>query len=87
MSKSLEHFAEDNGIANKYEKMPNLDSNQGDATTYPSKWLKLKRLTYQLLVRLKNMKLDFSSTSVRVYIGMTALNNFDRLHCGWTSEI
>lgn len=45
MSKSLEHFAEDNGIANKYEKVPNLDSNQGDATTYPSKWLKLKRLT------------------------------------------
>lgn len=46
MSKSLEHFAEDNGIANKYEKVSNLDSNQGDATTYPSKWLKLKRLTY-----------------------------------------
>ena len=42
MSKSLEHFAD----TNKYEKMPNLDSNQGDANTYPSKLLKLKRLTY-----------------------------------------
>ena len=31
MSKSLEHFAEDNGIANKYEKMPNLPHNKINA--------------------------------------------------------
>lgn len=53
-------------MANKHENMPKLVSNQGDATTCPSEWFKLKRPIYLLLVRLKIVKQKFSSTASTV---------------------
>lgn len=75
MSKGLEQTLQRRQLASKHEKGFNLIGNQGDATTWPSKWLKLKRLTYQLLVIIKNMKQKFCSTAAKVYIGTTTLNN------------